>query len=192
LDFTANPAHPVGATMLSYGSFEDKGYRFEARIPDSDMEPVAFELRIFVGTESKYLLLIPMTYAPTFGVDVDDMQKLESVLDQILELLPQASQFGADQVLALDQLNAKIGGKEEQERHHRFMLSSHKQTGPFEYTSSLFSERFKDFVGGRDAMDLWMKTPLEELGGRSPEEALRLGMTESVIEAVLQLPKRSH
>lgn len=177
--------------MLLYGTFEDKGYRFEARIPDSDIEPVAFELRIFVDTQLKYLLLIPMMYTPTFGVDVGDIQKLEFVLDQILNLLPQASQFGADHVLALDQLNAEIGGKEEQERHRRFILSSGKKNGQFEYTSSLFSERFKDFAGGRDAMDLWMKTPLATLGGRSPEEALRLGMIESVMEAILQLPKRS-
>jgi hypothetical protein len=175
--------------MLLYGSFEDKGYRFEAHIPDSDTEPVAFEFRILIGTESKYVLLIPMNYTPTFGVDVGDTQRLESVLDQVLKILPRADQFGAEHVLALDQLDAEIGGKEEQERHHQYTLSSATQIGQFEYTASLFAERFKDFVGGRDAMDRWMETPLNALGGRSPKEALRLGMTQSVIDNILQLPR---
>ena len=63
-------------------------------------------------------------------------------------------------------------------------------SGQFEYAAELFAERFADLVGGREVMDRWMKTPAEALGGRSPEEALRLGMTQSVIENILQFSKR--
>ena len=55
--------------MLLYGEFQDRGYTFEAYIPNSDAEPVAFELRILVGAHSKYVLLVPLLYTPTFGVD---------------------------------------------------------------------------------------------------------------------------
>lgn len=172
--------------MLLYGSFQEKGYTFEAHIPNSDTEPVAFELRILIGAESKYVLLVPLTYTPTFGVDAGDVQQLEAILDQILGLLPEAQDFGAKDVLVLDKLEADIGGKEERERHQR-RLNSSPEGGQFEYTVELFANRFADLLGGREAMDQWMKTTMPQFGDRTPEEALRLGMAQEVINCLFQI-----
>ena len=122
--------------MHLYGRFEEKGYKFEAYVPDSDMEPVAFELRILDGEETKYALLIPLTYTPTFGVDVGDSQYLEAILDQILGSLPNARDFSAKDVLALDKLEADIGGKRVREQHERGLNSASQEGGQFKYRGS--------------------------------------------------------
>jgi hypothetical protein len=172
--------------MLLYGIFEEKGYKFEAHIPDSDTDPVAFELRIIVGADSKYGLLIPMTYVPTFGVDVGDIQCLESVLDQILQILPDSRSFGPDTVAALDRLETEIGGKEMREQHRSNLNSLRREHGQFEYTTKLFTAKFADLMGGHESMDRWMRTKMPQLGDRTPEEALRLGMAQEVVAYLLQ------
>lgn len=172
--------------MLLYGSFEEKGYTFEAYIPNSDMEPVAFELRILVGVEIKYALLVPLTYTPTFGVDAGDVQQLEAIFDQILGFIPEAHDFGTKEITALDKIEAHIGGQRLREHHQRWLNSPNRQTGQFEYTAGLFADRFADLLGGREAMDQWMKTTMPQFGGRTPEEALRLGMAQEVINHLLK------
>lgn len=172
--------------MLLYGTFEENGYAFEAYIPSSDADPVAFELRIIVETEAKFVLFVPMTYVPTFGVDVGDIQFLESVLDRVLRLLPERHDFGADSIVALSKLEAEIGGGAARDQHLHGLSPSSREHGQFEYTTELFAARFADLVGGRESMGLWMKTKLPEFGDHTPEEALRLGMTHEVVEYLLQ------
>lgn len=173
--------------MILYGTFEERGYKFEAYIPDDDAEPVAFDLRIIVGPELKYAMLLPMTYVPTFGVDVGDIQSLESTLDRCLQILPDACEFGPYVVATLDRLEADIGGKSLRERHQASSASARQGHGQFEYTAELFASKFATLMGGRKSMDRWMQTKLPAFGERTPEEALRLGMTQDVVNYLLQL-----
>jgi uncharacterized protein (DUF2384 family) len=175
--------------MLLYGEFQDRGYTFEAYIPNSDAEPVAFELRILVGAHTKYVLLVPLLYTPTFGVDAGDMQKLEATLEQILGLLPETRDFSDKDVQALEKLEVDIGGKEVRERHQQRRNASPK-VGQFEYTAELFANKFADLLGGQQAMGRWMKTTVPQLGDRTPEDALRLGMSREVVAYLLQLASR--
>lgn len=175
--------------MLLYGTFQERGYTFEAYIPNSDAEPVAFELRVLVGTESKYVLLVPMLHTPTFGVDTGDMQKLEAILEQILGFLPEARDFSDQDIRSLDKLGEDVGGREIRDRHQQRRNSSPKG-GHIEYTTELFANKFADLLGGQEAMSQWMKTTLPELGDRTPEDALRLGMAQDVVAYLLQLAGR--
>lgn len=168
--------------MLLYGIFEDKGYKFEAYIPDSDEEPVAFELRIVIDNELKCALLIPMMYVPTFGVDMGDRQLLESVLDRVLALLPESIAFSDSELLALKKLEEDIGGKVERKKHQSWLDSPNRSVGQFEYTVGLFAENFAYLLGSREAMDRWLETKVPELGDHTPEQALHLGMSEAVIK----------
>ena len=177
--------------MLLYGKFEDGGYKFEAYIPNSDAEPVAFELRIIIGAESKYVLYVPMTYVPAFGVDAGDIQFLESVLDQILNLLPESPNFGSEDVLALDKLEAQIGGGEARKQKREGFPPNIREYGQFEYTVELFAAKFAALLGGRESMGQWMKTKLPQFGDHTPEEALRLGMTQDVLEYLFQHAERT-
>lgn len=173
--------------MLLYGKFEDRGYKFEAYIPNSDAEPVAFELRIIIGEEPKYVLYVPMTYVPTFGVDAGDIQVLEGALDQVLGLLPEPHNFGSDDILALDKLEAEIGGKEARKQKQGGLPPNSREHGQFEYTVELFAANFASLLGGRESMDRWMKTKMPQFGDHTPEEALRLGMTQDVVNYLFQL-----
>lgn len=175
--------------MLLYGTFQENGYTFEAYIPNSDAEPIAFELRVLIGAESKYVLLVPMLYTPTFGVDAGDMQKLEAILEQILGSLPEAQDFSDKDVQALDKLEADIGGKEIRDQHQQRQNAAPKG-GQFEYTAELFADKFADLLGGPEAMGQWMKTTVPQLGDRTPEDALRLGMAQEVVTYLLQLASR--
>jgi hypothetical protein len=175
--------------MLLYGTFQERGYTFEAYIPNSDAEPVAFELRVLVGTESKYVLLLPMMYTPTFGVDAGDMQKLEAILEQILGFLPEARDFSDKDVHSLDKLGVDIGGNEIRDRHQQWRNAS-PTGGQIEYTTELFANKFAHLLGGREAMGQWMKTTVPQLGDRTPEDALRLGMAQDVVAYLLQLAGR--
>ncbi|RDS78938.1 hypothetical protein DWU98_20180 [Dyella monticola] len=177
--------------MLLYGTFEERGYTFEAYIPTDDAEPVAFELRIIVGGELKHSLLVPMTYTPTFGVDAGDRQMIESILDRVLAVLPNSHEFGAKAVHALEELETEIGGKQARKQHQNWLDSPGRRCGQFEYTTDLFAAQFAELVGGREAMDKWMKTKTPQFGDRTPEEALHLGMTQAVINHLLELAQQS-
>ena len=175
--------------MLLYGEFQERGYAFKAYIPNSDAEPVAFELRVLVDAKSRYVLLVPMLYTPTFGVDAGDMQKLEAILEQILGFLPEARDFSDEDIQALGKLEEDIGGKELRERHQQRRNAS-PQGGQFEYTAELFANKFADLLGGQEAMARWMETTVPQLGDRTPEDALRLGMAQEVVTYLLQLASR--
>lgn len=169
--------------MQIYGTFSEKGYAFQAYTPTKDGEPVGFELRILIGDQVKHSLLIPMLYTPTFGVDVGDTQQLNSVVDQVLELLPLAEHFDAATTAALNVLEASIGGTALREDH------ANDSGGRFKYTEGLFAQSFASLLGGREAMDKWMETIQQDLGGRNPAEALHLGMVPEVLK-LLQSQKR--
>lgn len=188
-DYVVEFAHYAAgeAKMLLYGTFEDKGYKFDAYIPNSDAEPVAFELRVQTGDEVKRAILVPMTYTPTFGVDAGDRQYLEAILDRVLGLLPDSKNFSTKDSQALDDLEKEIGGDLVRERHAEWMNSEHRPRGQFDYTAGLFADRFADVLGGREQMDRWMKTELAQLGDRTPEEALRLGMSQEVINCLINI-----
>ncbi len=72
-----------------YGAFIEKGFAFTAKLPASHGEQRAFLLEMRDSSEALQLsLLVPMTYAPMFGVDVDDGHFLEAVIDAVLTALP--------------------------------------------------------------------------------------------------------
>ncbi|MGH8190792.1 MAG: hypothetical protein ACREP2_05035 [Rhodanobacteraceae bacterium] len=170
--------------MQLYATFEDKGYAFQAYIPENDDEPVAFEFRILIGDEQKHVLLVPIVHTPVFGVDVDDARFAESVIDRVLAILPPTGQFDATTIAALDALEMELGGKGAREDHAKWREST-KAVGPFEHTGGLFAQRFADSLGSREAMDQWMQTRQPELGDQTPAQALHLGMFQDVLKLLL-------
>ena len=176
--------------MQLYGSFEEKGYRFEAYTPDRDEDPVAFEVRILAGGELKGSLLIQLTYVPVFGVDVDDSRHLEFVVDRMLKFLPEPDKFGEAEIRALSQLEEEVGGQRARAAQEARSRVSNPQLGDFEYTGELFVGRFAHLLGGPEAARAWMKVPLPELQNRTPEEALRLGFAPEVVKYLSELPAR--
>ena len=177
--------------MILYGTFEEKGYSFEAYIPNSDDEPIAFNLRILCEGDLKYALLIPLLHTPTFGVDVSDMQHLEATLEKVLILLPDAQHFSATDVQALETFEEEIGGKWSREKIKQRQNSAVEIQGQFEYTAELFANKFSELLGGRRNMALWMSTNAPQLGDRTPEEALRLGMFQNVMRYLVQVAEQS-
>ena len=91
--------------------------------------------------------------------------------------LSQISQQPVDQIKASNcptacwTILAKI-----RERHQQRRNASPKE-GQFEYTADLFANKFADLLGGQEVMGRWMKTTVPQLGNRTPEDALRLGMS---------------
>ncbi|MBT2141313.1 hypothetical protein KK141_17335 [Dyella sp. LX-66] len=165
---------------------EQKGFTFEAYIPNADVEPVAFELRILERGVVKFKLLVPMTYVPTFGVDVGDIRYLESVLDRVVLVLPDAADIGTDHILALHKIENEIGGT--RLRHQPIAREGpvNGKLGDFEYTAGLFVEKFAPLMGGAEVLDKWMREARPQLNGLTPEEALRLGMAQDVVEILLE------
>lgn len=168
--------------MQRYGAFEDKGYQFEALIPDQDDERVAFELRILAGGDLKFTLLVPMAHTPVFGVDVDDGRYLESALDRILAILPPAAQFDTTTIASLDAFEVEIGGRSVRDEHAQRTDHPPHNPGPFEYTGGLFVQRVAEVLGGREAADQWMETSRPELNGLTPMHAIRVGMVPEVLK----------
>lgn len=168
--------------MHLYGTFDEKGYRFESRIPSERGEPHAFELRILVDGQPRHTLLIPAAHPMTFGIDVEDANHLNSVVDRLLELLPPPSEFSAKAIAALDLLEAAIGGKAMRERYARKPDEvSDRADGEFARVGNLLARSLVALFGGRAALDAWMKAERPELGNRTPGEALHLGMVKEVL-----------
>lgn len=90
-----------------YGAFEGKGYRFECRIPADASERRAFRMLVTYGGANVLAVLIPMLYAPMFGVDVRDAQALEEVTDLALGLLPESGPTGDVLEIAQQKLKDK-------------------------------------------------------------------------------------
>lgn len=72
----------------SMGSFVEKGYQFEAYMPASDEEIRCFLLKVARAGQSVVTVRIVMDYAPLFGIDSDDKQRLEAVTQRVIDLLP--------------------------------------------------------------------------------------------------------
>lgn len=168
--------------MQRYGTLCERGYTFEAFTPTKNDDPIAFNLRILVGGQVKYSLLIPMLYPPAFGVDVGDASQLEAVVDQVLELLPPPGQFDAAVIAALDLLEASLGGTALRNDHASEKRSDSGRVGHLEYVEGLFAQSFACLLGGREAIDKWLGTKQQELGWRTPAEALHLGMVPEVLK----------
>jgi len=175
--------------MQLYGTFSENGYSFQAYIPTKDGEPIGFDLRILIGNQIKHSLLVPMLYAPAFGVDVGDASHLEAVVGQVLELLPPEGQFDAAAVAALDVLEASLGGTALRKDHLGEKRLDSGSVGQLGYVEGLFAHSFASLLGGREAIDKWLGTKRHELGGRTPTEALHLGMVPEVLK-LLQSQER--
>ena len=90
--------------MELYAEFEEKGYRFQAYIPDGSAEGQAFQVKIRAGWMKKHTISIPMAWEPRFGVDAGDHAKLEAVTDAILDMLPPPAGFGKATKAEIDAL----------------------------------------------------------------------------------------
>ena len=79
-----------------YGAFQDKGYAFEAHLPASSQEQRAFLVLVRRPLDECVLLrvLVPMCYAPVFGVDIGDSAQLDAVIDAVLAVLSAGGQAG--------------------------------------------------------------------------------------------------
>lgn len=177
--------------MLLYGTYEERGYRLEAYIPDTDLDAIAFELKILGVSVSPLSILIPMMYRPTFGVDIGDLRHLESVLDRVLAILPELSNFKDEHLIALRQLEDDDGGAALRNRHAMAHGRASADAAGFEYTTNLFIAKFAPLLGDDNVMRKWMKRRLPEIDGHTPEEALRLGMTQEVVRHLLEFAKRA-
>lgn len=165
--------------MQLFGSFEEKGYRFEAYSPTSRSDPAEFEFRILVGSDLKHTLYIPMSYVPVFGVDVGDRHRLDMVADRVLAVLPEPNYFCEETISALNRASAKFGAYSVSKRSSLSSVSA-----DFDYTADLFAARFADVFGSRDAIDQWMKTKEPKLNDLTPEEALRVGLAKEVLQCI--------
>lgn len=67
-----------------YGAFEEKGYSVRALMPRTNAQPQAWVVEFSKDGEVVRREEIPMTYAPVFGPDVEDVAMLEAEVDRIL------------------------------------------------------------------------------------------------------------
>jgi len=164
--------------MYLYSHFEEKGYRFEAYVPDSDVDPVEFELRILVDGSPKASFSIPMTYRPVFGIDIDDLATLEMVADAIVKALPPAEGFDETTIRALLMIAGKHGAREW--RAAPPPPPPGDRASSFDETHAAFLETITPLFASAEAAKLWLRTEREELGGLTPEQALRRGLGPEV------------
>lgn len=73
--------------MKIYGSFEEGGYRVEARIPENSSEPLEFKISVYRGSDLVREERIQMYQEPIWGVDTSDHQRLEQETDRIMREL---------------------------------------------------------------------------------------------------------
>ena len=169
--------------MKLYGGFEKNGYAIQVHMPTSDPELPAFEVRILIHGEVRKTLLVPLLYLPTLCVDTGDHQRLESILDKMMELLPATNRFNEQTICPLDELEAKIGGARLRAKRARQELGT-GEPEPFEHTGEFFADAIGDLLDSRDTTRRWMHTKLAKLDNRTPEEALHLGMAPEVLNLV--------
>lgn len=74
--------------MELYGSFEERGYKIEAYMPSSDAEPQQFTLKVYKDGNLSKEATLEMLFPPIFGVDVEDVQRLEEKTEEFIKLLP--------------------------------------------------------------------------------------------------------
>lgn len=74
--------------MKFYASFEERGYRLEAKLPSSSEDPMEWELTAYKDGSVVKELRIPLLYPPVFGPDVEDIAELEAKTDELMKQLP--------------------------------------------------------------------------------------------------------
>jgi len=70
-----------------YGSFEEKGRKFEVWMPSSGSEPQEFTVNIYKDEAIIEELHVPMDYEPRFGVDTSDVARLEERVGKYIDAL---------------------------------------------------------------------------------------------------------
>lgn len=70
-----------------YDSFEERGYKIETYIPNSDKVAREFVVRAYKGENLVEELKIPMVHEPLFGVDVEDEGVLEEEVEKLMKRL---------------------------------------------------------------------------------------------------------
>jgi len=169
--------------MNLYSHFEEKGYRIEAYIPTNDADIDAFEIRVLIAGELKKTLYLRLTYLPVFGVDVDDLHHLEAFAAAMMTALPESSAYDDVASAALDAIEKKFGGAVVRAKISN--TSTPSGPGQFEWTRDAFIATIANVFGSVEAAEKWMDIVAKELGDRTPEEALRLGMAPEVMKYLL-------
>ena len=70
-----------------YGSFEERGYKVEAYIPNSSEVAREFVVRAYSGEKLVEEMKVPMVHEPVFGVDVEDKETLEHEVEKLIQKL---------------------------------------------------------------------------------------------------------
>lgn len=71
--------------MTGYSVFEENGYKFETFIPSDRTEPREWLLVVTKDGEKVRELRVPMSHAPVFGPDLEDVAALERAADPIIK-----------------------------------------------------------------------------------------------------------
>jgi hypothetical protein len=166
--------------MNLYSHFEEKGYRVEAYVPNSDADIDAFEIRILIQGEQKKVLYLPLSHLPVFGLDVGDAQELELFAAAMMEALPEASSYDVAASAALDAIEEKFSGARVRVKFAQRLMPD-TGPGPFEWTCDAFVVTAAGVLGSREAVEKWMGIASPELGNLTPKEALHTGMAREVL-----------
>ncbi len=70
-----------------YGRFEERGYKIETYIPNSNKVALEFVVRAYSGEKLIEEMKIPMHHEPIFGVDVEDEARLEEEVGKLMQKL---------------------------------------------------------------------------------------------------------
>lgn len=170
--------------MNLYSHFEEKGYRVEAYIPTNDADIDAFEIRVLIAGELKKTLYLRLTYLPVFGVDAGDLHHLEAFAAAMMTALPESSAYDDVASAALDAIEKKFGGAMVRAKISNMPTPS--GSGQFDWTRDAFVAMVANVFGDVGAAEKWMGTAVKELGDRTPEEALRVGMGPEVIQYLMR------
>ena len=119
-----------------------------------------------------------------FGLDIDDSHQLEAFADAMMHVLPDASAYDEASSKALDAVEEQFGGASVRERIGQ--RPKRTQLREFAWTHDAFVNTIAGVLGGKVAAEKWMGVAVKELGDRTPEEALRLGMGREVIEYLMR------
>jgi len=73
--------------MILYSSFEERGYKVEAHIPENSSESLEFKISVYRGSSLVREERVQMDHEPFFGVDTEDRQRLNQETDRIMKEL---------------------------------------------------------------------------------------------------------
>lgn len=171
--------------MYLYSDFEERGYRVEAYAPNSDADPVAFELRILVEGALRASLAVPMTYRPVFGIDSGDLAVLEMVADALMKALPPPEVFSEETPAQLFDIARRHGGGEWKTPTGRAPV--YDMASSFSSTRADFLATILHFFRSAGEAEQWLDNPRRELNGLSPQQALQRGMGYEVMALINSL-----